>query len=286
MEESQDLELFEDLPVKSDHNRKIAALDQLFARSARYKSSNEFMDLLKFINRFPWLSPFNAFLIHVQNPGVEIVLPPRKWYKYGRTIKHNARPLMILIPFGPVDFVYDIADTEGEGIPKYLINPFYTKGSLNESVFNKTVINTEKQSIKVSEYTMGKSSAGHAQRIKQELLININSTYHTNEKYSTLIHELAHIFCGHVGLIKNCWWPDRPNLGHAIEEIEAESISHLVCNRVGLQTTSHSYLSKYIRENEALPNISMDIILTVSGYIEQMGRSNFKSKMKKPKQEG
>ncbi|MBK7442542.1 MAG: hypothetical protein IPI65_13570 [Bacteroidetes bacterium] len=51
---------------------------------------------------------------------MEIVLSAEKWKKYRRTIKKNARPLLILMPFGPVEFVYDITDTEGDEIPEYL----------------------------------------------------------------------------------------------------------------------------------------------------------------------
>src|SRR5262245_1446776 len=124
-------------PNNYGNEEKIKALDDLFLRSSTYQSSKDFFELLTFINKFPLLSPFNAFLIHMQNSGVELVMSAYKWNKLGRSVKHQARPMVILVPFGPVEFVYDIADTEGEEIPDYLINPFCTKGNLDSKIFNR-----------------------------------------------------------------------------------------------------------------------------------------------------
>lgn len=264
-----------------DSKEKIAALDDLFLRSAAYRNSEDFFNLLKFINRFPKLSPFNAFLIHTQNSGVEVVLTAAQWAKYGRTINHQARPLVILIPFGPVSFVYDIADTSGDDVPSVVLNPFTTAGNFDNSIFHKTIKNCEKEKIRYIEKAMHKDSAGFANRRNELFFVTVNSSYSINEKYSTIIHELAHIFCGHLGINENSWWRMRTGLAKSSREIEAESISYLVCKRVGLQTTSEAYLSNYIKDHKSIPPISFDTILTVSGYIEQMGTNKFKSRMKK-----
>lgn len=55
-------------------DEKLSALDELFEKSSKYHESKEYLDLLRFINRFPTLSPFHAFLIHIQNNGVQIVM--------------------------------------------------------------------------------------------------------------------------------------------------------------------------------------------------------------------
>ena len=110
--------------------------------------------------------------------------------------------------------------------------------------------------------------------------ITINSSYSVNEKYSTLIHELAHIFCGHLGLNKTSWWESRTGLKVQSVEVEAESVSFLVCKRNRLKTTSEAYLSNYIKDHKEIPPISFDTILTVAGYIEKMGVTGFKSKQR------
>lgn len=101
-----------------DPNEKLATLDELFLRSSNYSNSADYLNLLQFINRFPALSPFNAFLIHTQNSGVNVVMSAAKWEKYGRKVNYRARPLVILVPFGPVQFVYDISDTTGDEVPR------------------------------------------------------------------------------------------------------------------------------------------------------------------------
>ena len=103
---------------KWDMDAAKHSLDELFKVSSQYRSSDSYMRMLDFINQFPYIAPFNAMLAHIQMPGARYVLPPRKWYQYfGRVIKSEARPIVILRTMGPVDFVFDVSDTEGEPLP-------------------------------------------------------------------------------------------------------------------------------------------------------------------------
>jgi len=84
------------------------ALDELFNATYAYRSSQEFYDLVQFVRRFRFYSPYNAFLIHIQRPGAIYVAPPHRWKRqYGRTVKPNANPIVIMQPMGPVMFVFD-----------------------------------------------------------------------------------------------------------------------------------------------------------------------------------
>lgn len=269
-----------------DEIEKISALDELFASSAKYKKSDEFMKLLNFINKFPYMSPFNAFLVHMQNSSASITLSPDKWKKYNRKVRFQSKPYIILIPFGPVEFVYNISDTDPindyeEDLPDYLLNPFLTRGEFNTDIFHRTYNNALKEGIKYEEYTMQGGAAGHATTTKDgKFIVKLNASFSTNERYSTLVHELAHIYCGHLGILGNSWWISRSSKNTDVEEIEAESVAYLVCKRFGLETSSESYLSRYIKENADLPGISIERILTVSNHIERMGLPGFKSKNK------
>ena len=89
------------------------ALDELFNATYLYRASDEFYNLIKFVRRFKFYSPYNALLIHIQRPGARFVAPPTRWYRiYGRRVKPNANPIVILQPMGPVMFVFDVNDTE------------------------------------------------------------------------------------------------------------------------------------------------------------------------------
>lgn len=261
---------------------KLHALDELFESSAAYRSSENYFSLMKFIRNFPSISPFNAFLIHMQNPTVELVMNARKWKFWGRRIKPNARPLVILVPFGPVDFVYDIADTEGSEVPALALNPFHTAGRLDPAIYELTIRNCASDFIHYEEEEMSKISAGYANLREEDYYkVVVNKFYNLETKYSTLVHELAHVYTGHLGRFHENWWKSRNYLNKSVEEIEAESISFLVCGRLGLKTSSDSYLSNYIEKHKEIPDISMEAILTVSGYIESLGRVRFRAKTKK-----
>lgn len=260
--------------------QKIKALDELFIGASLYNQSENYLKLLEFINRFPKLSPFNAFLVYNQNPGVKVVMTPRKWKAYGRRIKPYARPLVILIPFGPVSFVYDIADTEGAPVPEELTNPFKTTGDLPREYYENMVVNSRAQFIEVVYNNLTSDTAGYVRRFSNKYQITLNEKWNLLVKYSTLIHELGHIFCGHQKPFNNSIWKDRSYLNREIREIEAESVSFLVCKRIGLETTAEQYLSSYVKNNETIPQISLDTVLTVSGYIERMNFSDFKLRKK------
>jgi hypothetical protein len=73
------------------------ALDELFLLAGHYRSSQTYFELAKFIAHFHFYSPYNAMLLHIQLPGATFVATPTRWMeKYGRRIKPDARPLVIL----------------------------------------------------------------------------------------------------------------------------------------------------------------------------------------------
>ena len=53
-------------------------------------------------------------------------------------------------------------------------------------------------------------------------------------------------------------------------EIEAESVSHIVLNRVGLESASPAYLSSYIADGGIPESVSVDLIAKVAAKLEEM----------------
>ncbi|GAG47110.1 unnamed protein product [marine sediment metagenome] len=72
------------------------------------------------------------------------------------------------------------------------------------------------------------------------------------------------------GSDKDRWWPSRMNLTRNQKEIEAESVAYIVCRRLGLITKSAEYLTGYIKDENDLSRISVDLITKVAGKIEDM----------------
>jgi hypothetical protein len=109
-------------------------------------------------------------------------------------------------------------------------------------------------------------------RVRYELLLNAKVS--SEAKYATLAHELAHLYCGHLGSPNKKWWPDRRGLPKAIREFEAESICYFLCSRLGIDNPSDEYLSDYLKTHEEIPNISLDCVVKFGGLIEQMAREH------------
>jgi hypothetical protein len=123
------------------------------------------------------------------------------------------------------------------------------------------------------EYTFAKKPLSNTTQIPLWFEVLLNSNLSPEARHGTLVHELAHLYCGHLGTPNDRWWPDRQNLSHAVRELEAESVSYLVCSRLGIDTASDEYLAAYIRKWPATPPISLDRVLKSVSLLEQMGRT-------------
>jgi hypothetical protein len=297
---SAQADLFIDETPATEWNRKVTgrALDELFSLARQYRSSEAYKALLDFVARFRFYAPFNAMLLHVQRPGATYVAPPSRWRdRYQRRIKTGASPLVILQPMGPVMFVFDVADTDAEegapALPPEVVRPFPAWGKMVFDELPLTIENARRDGVKVCDQQAALQSAGLI-RIAgpgQQLLVTtrlrprleqahvplryellVNEDFSREEKYATLVHELAHLYCGHLGTPNERWWPDRRGLPHDVCEFEAESVSYLVCQRLGIESSSERYLADYVRPGVETPPISLECVMKAAGLIEQMGR--------------
>lgn len=83
-------------------------LDRMLADSTLYRNGREFRALLDFVVKLRNFAPFNAMLLQIQRPGLRHAASARDWReRFGRYLKEDARPLLILWPFDPVALVYD-----------------------------------------------------------------------------------------------------------------------------------------------------------------------------------
>jgi hypothetical protein len=104
----------------------------------------------------------------------------------------------------------------------------------------------------------------------------INQDMKPSTEYATIVHELAHLYCGHLGTPDPKWWPDRRGLSYVQQEFEAESVSYLICKRLGIDSPAEEYLSGCLTGSQDPPPISLECIMKASGLIEQMGKGRMK----------
>ncbi len=98
--------------------------------------------------------------------------------------------------------------------------------------------------------------------------IRINSRHNPNVQFATLIHELAHLYLGHLGFGSYLRIPDRSFLTRDEQEVEAESLSYLVCHRAGVHSEAESYLAKYLQQDASIDHIDIYELMRAAGHIE------------------
>lgn len=115
-----------------------ALLDQLLADSKVYRSTDSYKTLLAFVIRLRNVAPFNAMLLQLQKPGLTYAASAHDWKAcFNRAVKEDARPLLILWPFGPVATVYDVLDTvdlrnpQQDGLPENIAS-FFAAGEITK----------------------------------------------------------------------------------------------------------------------------------------------------------
>jgi hypothetical protein len=302
-------DLFDGPPPAAAWDRNVArhALDDLFSLARQYRSSQAYLELLQFVGRFRFYAPFNAMLVHIQKPGATYVAPPHRWLRdHCRRIKVGANPLVILQPMGPVMFVFDVADTEPEEgappLPPEVAQPFEVRGGRVKGELSQTIENAKRDGVEVIRREAGSQSAGMIQRTQRRGLLSItirerpereqldvplryevllSSKLSSEAAYATLVHELAHLYCGHLGTPNPLWWPDRRGLSNEVREFEAESVCYLVCSRLGIDNPSDEYLGNYVKGQDETPKVSLERVVAATGLIEQMGRERLKPRKEK-----
>lgn len=270
-------------------NKATPELDILFNEIGNYRNGNQFTELLKFIKKFPHMAPYNAMLIHIQKPGSQYVASASVWANtFGRMINPGSRPMVILRPFGPVSFVFDLSDTYGDKpFPAQLLNPFGAEGNIPLGSYNRLIGNLKSDGVLFIEGDLGSTMAGYIEtsrkgrvecitRPKKKIFISIiynmvvNRSHPIETKFATILHELGHLYCGHLGIPRDKWklWTDRRGQRKNEREFEAESVCWLICERMGIKNPSSQYLSGYLDLDGNIPPISIDTVLRVAGTIE------------------
>jgi hypothetical protein len=265
-------------------------IDDLISRALAYHTGPELKELLTFTRRFPHIGPYNAMLLHIQNPGIAYALRAPVWHKkYGRRVKPGARPYVILRTMGPVAFVFDLSDTEpidpkDDRVPELATNPFPATGAVSPRVIARLIAACLKVGIDIDLRDFATHLAGRVQRLQKgcvDFHITLNSKHTHTQQLHTLAHELAHIFCGHLGYTDQGFWDNRSNLDHAAREFEAETTANFVTDHLNLDTGSAFYLSTYVSNRKPLPEYSLDAVLKAAGKIEDMMAGTFRPKKRK-----
>jgi hypothetical protein len=250
-----------------------STIDELFTRTIAFRSSDVYLEALSFVSRFKEYAPFNNMLVFLQRPTARYWTTATDWKRrFGREVKEEAIPIVILRPRGPVMLVYELLDTRGTEVPPHILNPFHVEGEYSRHWFGRLVTHAADDGIEVHVGRLGGKLAGRAQRrAKKEahFVVELNRDHREAEAFVTLCHELAHIYLGHLGPGPRGAWPSRLGLRRTQTELEAESAAHVVALRLGLRTLSAEYLAGYARSRADYAAVSVEMITKVAGRIQR-----------------
>lgn len=268
-------------------------LDQLYSRTSAYRQSQEYLDTLRFVAAMREFSPYNAFLLRLQRPRLRFAATATEWMtRFGRwpRVDPEPNPLVVLRPFGPVEFVYDLADTDGPEFPPYVLEPFQSGGMVQREQWDHLLTNMERRGMRWRMVREEVTSAGGVRRLASPLSapkgqkgkralppvrfnVDINSLHDRTTQFVTLLHELAHVTCGHLGADPDDDWSDRQHLPLDVVEFEAESVAYLVGTRLGLSTPSEVYLADYAGRHGEIPRgMSINTVFTAAWLLEEWTR--------------
>ena len=290
---------------KTSNKTTESKLDELWKDVKEFRTSEHFLKVLEACKRFRNLAPYNSMLVEMQRPGARYVLTKQEWKKkFDRAIKPNARPIIVLVPFGPVDFLFDICDTyptdlfkrTDEDILEELAAPFKTKREVSDEMLNNLTSQLAFHGIAIDNKFI--SGAGYGARIEllsddyhpdiyikinqretlrrqANYLISANKNALNGERYANICHELGHLFCFHLPSPLN-WkkWEER-NISLNAKEFEAESVAWIVCERLGIDKPSIQYLNGYLDKNQEIPPyVSIERILSAAKDVLNMCEVN------------
>ena len=252
------------------------SIDNLYRSAAEQGKAAPWTKILDRISKSTHMAPFNMMLADVQRPGARYVAFRKDWVRLGRQIKPGAIPIVVLWPFCPVRFAFDLSDTTGPKTEDADLDQMFGEPlplpSDSAGKLGRRALKEDQIEVKVS--ALGRCPSSRRRnceawdRAEPKWVVRIASHLNDGAKFTTLIHQLAHIYLGHLGS-NGHKWPDRRPGRLDAQEFEAEAVSFLVGLRFGLNTHSADYLREYI-EGDTIEQVSVSAIARAAGGSSSM----------------
>jgi hypothetical protein len=136
------------------HQEWHAQVRQLIKKALDTPTPEGLADFLNFTTRFRRLAVWNARMAYIQRPGARVIATEHEWQMVGRHVQPDAVPIIILWPFSPIRFVYEVEDT-GPPIDRVSINdPFALKGEFQPRVLSRLESALKKQPLQANEWVI------------------------------------------------------------------------------------------------------------------------------------
>jgi hypothetical protein len=176
-----------------------------------------------------------------------------------------------------VALVYDVMDTEGKPLPEDAAS-IVARGHIDEQKMQRFRLLLARKHIEWITVDAGDSKAGSIRPISRassdkepsRYRLQTNRNHSAAVQFTTIAHELGHLYLGHLGPDSRLKIPERPRPDLALREVEAESVAYIVCKRNGVEPKSQTYLSGFINGRETSEGIAVYQIMRAAGRIEAL----------------
>ncbi len=214
------------------------------------------------------LSLYNSAVLMVQRPGIGFAASETTWQRdYGRIIKPEARPLLIVKPFTPLDIYYEACDThslEGKPLRRWMQQPkSFELPSMPPFSKEELMLVLNSHGVYFGEQDFGerlcgemiyqktpmpidcRGKKGEPLRLYTHYAMILNSRRKLTEQMPTFFHEIGHLLCGHLPQdeavtgkdLPGCKIPKRNEIPHEQKEYEAELTCKMIMKAFGWQYT-------------------------------------------------
>ena len=141
----------------------LSSIDTLLQASSRYRHSRNFQDMIDFMGRFRDYAPYNNMLVRIQNPSCGFYATEKDWLaRFERSLKEDARPMIILAPMHPVLLVYDLDETKGREPPEELLRFSQYSGPWRPEWLARLVENAKRHRLPVEFKHLSSIHSGFA----------------------------------------------------------------------------------------------------------------------------
>ena len=101
-------------------------------------------------------------------------------------------------------------------------------------------------------------------------VLKVNRNHPRSTRFTTIAHELGHLYLGHLGADAKPRIPNRRRVPERMQEIEAESVAYLVGHRNGVEPGSDAYLAEYIKAGEPIGRtLDVERVVRAAGAVER-----------------
>lgn len=125
----------------------------------------------------------------------------------------------------------------------------------------------------LSRPSRSRAAAGRPEQFPLRYDVEVKVILSRRDQYATLVQELAHVYCGHLGSPNEKNWPSRPRTPHDVAEVEAESVVHMILSRVDPNVAMGDYIQGHLYDAGSPAGVSLNVMTKVAGLMEDMGNS-------------